>query len=212
MKNASKRYTTYDKDLMLAAMKVGAQNGIPQEVIADQIAPLLMRKPSAINSQMYILRSEWLKTMKTEMTLAYSKVKCEKDELKVNETEYLEAAIEKNEAAIEPENQDEPEELVIIKPAPVLQPMMPVTGDEIEVTIVSIRKFGAIAKAVNYDLRGLIHISNVVDEYIENIEDWLYIGQSVNVVITKQEEDGRYGFSARHTTNPNVYRLTQQTT
>lgn len=200
MKNTAKRYTNYDRDFMRAAMKVGAQNGIPQEVIAEQLAPMLMRKPSAINSQMYILRSEWVSEVKTEMTLAYSKVKYDQEEITVNETEHVPFKPQGQEPIPEP-----------IEKTPLLRPNLPVTGDEIEVVIVSIRNFGAIAKSEKYGITGLIHISNVTDEFIEHIEDWFVIGQRVNVVIVKQEEEGRYAFSSRHASNHNVYRLEKAT-
>lgn len=200
MKNTAKRYTPYDKELIRAAMKVAAQNGTPQEVIAEQLAPMLMRKPSAISTQMNLLRSEWIEQIKSEMTLAYSKVKYDRDEIVGNETE--------------PDIVDQPLPTPThnrIEETPILRPNLPVTGDEIEVVIVAIRSFGAIAKSEKYDITGLIHISNVTDEFIEHIEDWFVIGQRVNVVITKQEEKGRYAFSSRHTSNNNLHRLEKET-
>lgn len=215
MQKSNKRYTTHDKDFILASLKVGAQNGIPQEVIAEQIAPLLCRKPSAIVSQMYLIRSEWVKTIQTEMTLAYSKVKHDRDEIKSIETEYAEA--------IEPEPVTESAPAVVTEPettifddAPVLtlEPTvttsltdLPDVGDEIEVVVIAIRDFGAIVKASKFEMVGLIHISNVTDEYVHDIEDWLHIGQRVNAVITKQEHDGRFGFSTKETIKKNVRKL-----
>lgn len=237
MQKSNKRYTDHDREMILAALKVGAQNGIPQEIIAEQIAPLLCRKPSAINSQMYSIRSEWVKTIKTEMTLAYSKVKYDKEEIVTIETEYTEAIEsepvvktepkpEESKPSIEkePELKEEPE-ATIIEFTPVLKPEQPKTkeipttphptnksklpaiGDEIEVVVIGIREFGAIVKASKYDVIGLIHISNITDQFVDQVDDWLYINQRVNAVAIKQENDGRYGFSTKHAVDKNVWKL-----
>lgn len=212
MKKANKRYTDYDKDFILASLKVGAQNGISQEIIAEQIAPVLCRKPSAIVSQMYLMRSEWVKKIQNEMTLAYSKVKHDREEIKNIETEYT-SAIEPEPVTEHEEVEPEPE---TIEFTPVLKPdltlieepvELPCIGDEIEVVIIGIREFGAIVKASKYDMLGLIHISNITEQYVEHVSDWLHLGQRVNAIITKQENDGRYGFSSKDAADKNVWKL-----
>ena len=207
MRKSNKHYTTYDKDLIMAAMKIGAQNGIPQEIIADQIAPLLFRKPSAIVSQMYLMRSDWVKTIQRETILAHSKVKHDGDGIKTNETEYNPAPETKT------QTKETPNEIEMIEFTPVLQPeppetpkrlalpALPAIGDEINVVVISIRDFGAIVKAVDYDIMGLIHISNISNHYVTNVGDWLKVGQPLNAIVLKQEPGGRYKLSAKDATN-----------
>ena len=55
-------------------------------------------------------------------------------------------------------------------------------GDVVEVTIVSITPFGAFAQiAPNID--GLIHISDIKDEFITSVRDHLEVGQKVRAKI-----------------------------
>lgn len=204
MKKSNKRYTDYDRDLIMAALKVGAQNGIPQEIIAEQIAPVLDRKPSAIISQMYVMRSDWVKTIQTEMTLAYSKVKHDRDGIQTNETEYTPAP------DVPSQINDTPHKTDVVEFTPVLQPVSPATprrknrpaiGEEIDVVVINIREFGAIVKAVDYDIIGLIHISNISNHYVQQVSDWLKVGQRLKTIVTKEESDGRYKLSAKDATN-----------
>ena len=54
--------------------------------------------------------------------------------------------------------------------------------DVIEGTVVEIRDIGAFVELPN-GLRGLVHISEVSNNYVTNVSDYLYVGQKVKVKI-----------------------------
>lgn len=64
-------------------------------------------------------------------------------------------------------------------------------GQIVDGEVKGIKKFGAFVELPNKEV-GLVHISQVSDDYIENIEDRLSEGQSVRVKILNYEEsDGK---------------------
>lgn len=70
-------------------------------------------------------------------------------------------------------------------------------GDVVEVTVVSITKFGAFAKIID-GIDGLIHISQITDKKVENVGDVLAVGDVVKVkIIDINEEKQRVSLSMR---------------
>ena len=63
-------------------------------------------------------------------------------------------------------------------------------GQIIEGKIISIKKFGAFVELAD-DAVGLVHISEVSRDYVENISDYLTEGQIVNVKVLGLSEDGK---------------------
>ncbi len=64
-------------------------------------------------------------------------------------------------------------------------------GDVIEVPIVKLQTFGAFARIMDPDIDGLIHISQIANHRVENVADELTVGQTVQVKITKIDDEKR---------------------
>ena len=70
-------------------------------------------------------------------------------------------------------------------------------GQEITVTIVSITSFGAFARIID-GIDGLIHISQIANQRVENVSDILKVGDEVQVKITEIDaEQNRISLSMR---------------
>ncbi len=70
-------------------------------------------------------------------------------------------------------------------------------GQEITVTIVSITSFGAFARIID-GIDGLIHISQIANQRVENVGDILKVGDEVQVKITEiDSEQNRISLSMR---------------
>lgn len=63
-------------------------------------------------------------------------------------------------------------------------------GDVVQAEVIKIHSFGAIVKLPN-NSRGLIHISQVADDYVENVGDYLKKGDKVTARIKKMGSDGK---------------------
>lgn len=70
--------------------------------------------------------------------------------------------------------------------------MIKLTGYEIdeivEGTVVEIRDIGAFVELPN-KMRGLVHISEVSDDYVVNVSDYLSVGQKIKVKIIGNDND-----------------------
>ncbi|MBP5580542.1 MAG: S1 RNA-binding domain-containing protein, partial [Ruminococcus sp.] len=70
-------------------------------------------------------------------------------------------------------------------------------GDVVKATIVSITSFGAFAQIID-GVDGLIHISQIADQKVENVKDVLNVGDEVDVkIIDIDEESKRISISMR---------------
>ncbi|MBQ3566465.1 MAG: bifunctional 4-hydroxy-3-methylbut-2-enyl diphosphate reductase/30S ribosomal protein S1 [Oscillospiraceae bacterium] len=63
-------------------------------------------------------------------------------------------------------------------------------GDVVKATIVSITPFGAFAKIIE-GVDGLIHISQIADKRVDNVNEVLSVGQEVDVKITEIDLDAK---------------------
>ncbi|MFH2137621.1 MAG: S1 RNA-binding domain-containing protein [Candidatus Omnitrophota bacterium] len=63
-------------------------------------------------------------------------------------------------------------------------------GDLVEAEVTKIHNFGAIVKLPN-NKRGLIHISQISDDFVKNISEHLKIGDKVSARIKKITGDGK---------------------
>jgi len=61
-------------------------------------------------------------------------------------------------------------------------------GDVVDATIVSLTQFGAFAQIIE-GVDGLIHISQIANQRVDNVKDILSVGQQVQVKIIDIEED-----------------------
>lgn len=60
-------------------------------------------------------------------------------------------------------------------------------GDIIEVTITGIQPYGAFAQLPDYS-NGLIHISEISDRYVKNIENYVRVGRTARVKVLSIDE------------------------
>ena len=63
-------------------------------------------------------------------------------------------------------------------------------GDEVEAQVIKILNFGAFVKLPN-NKKGLVHISQVSDDYVKDINDHLKVGEKVKARIKKISSDGK---------------------
>ncbi|MGH2544497.1 MAG: 30S ribosomal protein S1, partial [Ardenticatenaceae bacterium] len=71
-------------------------------------------------------------------------------------------------------------------------------GDEVEAVITKLTTFGAFARIADYDVEGLIHVSEMAEEHVEKPEDVVQEGQQVRARILRLEPDRkRLGLSLR---------------
>ncbi|EXJ23437.1 RNA binding protein [Alkalibacterium sp. AK22] len=69
-------------------------------------------------------------------------------------------------------------------------------GSKVEGKITGIANFGAFIDLGN-NKTGLVHISEVSDSYVENINEELEVGQTVTVKVLSIADDGKIGLSIR---------------
>jgi S1 RNA binding domain protein len=83
---------------------------------------------------------------------------------------------------------------------------MPITvGKVVEGTVTGITNFGAFIQLPGGD-SGLVHISEISDDYVEKVTDYLKKDQKVKVKVLSISKDGKISLSIRQakpkTTNP----------
>lgn len=72
-------------------------------------------------------------------------------------------------------------------------------GQVIEGKVTGIQPYGAFV-AIDGDTQGLVHISEIMHGYVKDINDYLSVGDTVNVkVIQIDEEKGKISLSIRAT-------------
>lgn len=69
-------------------------------------------------------------------------------------------------------------------------------GDIVKGRITSIKPYGAFVK-VNDTIDGLIHISEISDRFVRSIEDYLSIGDLVDLEVIKVSSDNKLSLSYR---------------
>ncbi len=75
--------------------------------------------------------------------------------------------------------------------------------------ITSITKFGAFV-AFSDGKNGMIHISEVSDGFVKDINDFLKVGQEVRVKICSVDEKGRMSLSLKQAVNKAVYETAEK--
>lgn len=83
---------------------------------------------------------------------------------------------------------------------------MPVTvGEVVEGTVTGITNFGAFVQLAK-GKTGLVHISEISDDYVEKVSDYLKKNEKVKVKVLSVNKDGKISLSIRQakpkTTNP----------
>ncbi|MEX2356561.1 MAG: S1 RNA-binding domain-containing protein [Thermaerobacterales bacterium] len=70
-------------------------------------------------------------------------------------------------------------------------------GERITATVTGIADYGVFV-ATQDGLRGLVHISEISDWFVEDARDYFYIGEEFDAeVISREEGTGKYAFSTR---------------
>ena len=69
-------------------------------------------------------------------------------------------------------------------------------GNKLKGKVTGIKKFGAFVELPE-GKSGLVHISEVADNYVENVEDHLSIGDEVEVKVLSIADDGKISLSIK---------------
>lgn len=76
-----------------------------------------------------------------------------------------------------------------------------VVGAILEGKVTGITKFGAFV-ALPGGKSGLVHISNISDSYVNDVNDFLTIGQDVKVKVMNIDQSNRINLSIKHALSP----------
>lgn len=76
-----------------------------------------------------------------------------------------------------------------------------VVGAILDGKVTGITKFGAFV-ALPGGKSGLVHISNISDSYVNNINDFLSVGQEVKVKVMNIDQSNRVNLSIKHALSP----------
>lgn len=74
-------------------------------------------------------------------------------------------------------------------------------GSKLQGKVTGITKFGAFVELPE-GVTGLVHISEVADNYVKDINDHLKIGDVVEVRVINVEKDGKIGLSIKKAKEP----------
>jgi S1 RNA binding domain protein len=69
-------------------------------------------------------------------------------------------------------------------------------GSKLQGKVTGITNFGAFVELPDGST-GLVHISEVADNYVKNINDYLKVGDQVEVKVLNVEKDGKIGLSIK---------------
>jgi len=72
-------------------------------------------------------------------------------------------------------------------------------GETVLGEVVAIKPYGAFVRLAGGEI-GMIHISEVAEEYVKEIHDYLTLGQEVAVKVIGVNEEGKYNLSIRQLT------------
>jgi polyribonucleotide nucleotidyltransferase len=76
------------------------------------------------------------------------------------------------------------------------------TGDVYEGTVKELLDFGALVEILP-GKTGLLHISEITNDYVKDIRDWLKVGDKVIVKIISVGDEGKFSLSKRAVDDPN---------
>ncbi len=79
-------------------------------------------------------------------------------------------------------------------------------GDTVEAEVVRITDFGAFVKFLN-GKKGLIHISQISDSYVKNVNDHLRVGDKVKARIKTISPDGKIDLTLKEQKEPQVTQI-----
>ncbi|MCP4050926.1 MAG: S1 RNA-binding domain-containing protein [bacterium] len=76
------------------------------------------------------------------------------------------------------------------------------TGDLLEGQITHITSFGAFIKLFDCEEEGLVHISEVANEYVTDINTFIKVGDKVNVKVLGRNEQNKLKLSIKQASAP----------
>lgn len=74
-------------------------------------------------------------------------------------------------------------------------------GDIVDVTITGIQPYGAFASLPNHSY-GLIHISEISDKFVRDVENFVHVGETVKVKIIDIDKDSQQAKLSLKALNP----------
>jgi len=77
-------------------------------------------------------------------------------------------------------------------------------GTIIEGEVTNITRFGAFVKVENGE-EGLVHISEVANEYVSNVEDYVKVGDKIKVKVLNRNPKGKLELSIKQTLQKAVH-------
>lgn len=72
-------------------------------------------------------------------------------------------------------------------------------GSKLQGKVTGITNFGAFIELAESKKTGLVHISEVADKYVKDINEHLTVGEEVTVKVINVEKDGKIGLSIKKT-------------
>jgi len=72
-------------------------------------------------------------------------------------------------------------------------------GDAVRGEVVSLRPYGAFVRLPNGEV-GLVHVSEIAEEYVKDITEYLMIGQEVTAKIIGRNSEGKFNLSLKQVT------------
>jgi len=69
-------------------------------------------------------------------------------------------------------------------------------GETVIGEVVGVKPYGAFVKLPNEEI-GMVHISEVAEEYVKEIDDYLQIGQKIPVKVIGLHDEGKYNLSLK---------------
>lgn len=75
-------------------------------------------------------------------------------------------------------------------------------GEIYDGAVVEILDFGALVEILPGKV-GLLHVSEIADSYVEDVNEWFKVGDTVKVKVVSVGDDGKFGLSKRAIDDPN---------
>jgi S1 RNA binding domain protein len=76
--------------------------------------------------------------------------------------------------------------------------------------VTSIKEYGAFVEILEENVTGMVHISQISNEFVSNAKDYLTEGQTVKVKFIGTNEDGKIKLSIKEALAPSPKKNTQQ--
>lgn len=69
--------------------------------------------------------------------------------------------------------------------------------------VTGLKQYGAFVRLPNGDI-GMVHISEIAQEYVKDISQYLTVGQEVTVKLIAQNQEGKFNLSIKQVSKPEV--------